>query len=422
LLQLARARHLSDDDRREASLEEARAALLAAGRPELAAEADSLLAESAWYRRDREQCDRHVARAAALVVDLPDSPAKALVVSQVARYHMLADEYEEAIRIGEEALAMAERLGLDELRAHALDNIGTSRTSLGDGRGFAQLEQAAEIALAVRSPEASRALNNLSSAQAQLGDFRRRGELLVEAIRIAEELGGLALARFERAALVANLMWTGDWDDALRLAEEWQAEAGGAASSGELMILRNRAEVRLARDDVNGALDDLDRALAGSRQMGEPQVLLPALGVAAHVYVELERDDDARAAASEFMEHITGAADWRILEFSFVAARLGHADGLRRLIEKLPPTRMNDADLALVSNEFGRAAELLEEGGMAFAAACARLLEGQRLSGDGRQREAAEQLEKALAFYRSVGATRYVRQAEALGAISEVSA
>ena len=70
---------------------------------------------------------------------------------------------------------MAERLGLDELRAHALDNIGTSRTSLGDERGFAQLEQAAEIALAVRSPEASRALNNLSSAHAQLGDFRRRG-------------------------------------------------------------------------------------------------------------------------------------------------------------------------------------------------------------------------------------------------------
>ena len=336
LLQLARARHIGEDERGDQALEEARAALLASGRRDLAAEADALLAEAAWYRQDRERCERHLARAAELVDDLADSPAKALVLSQVSRYRMLADDYEAAIRIGEEALAMAERLGLDELRAHALDNIGASRAGLGDEQGFAQLEQAAEIALAARSPEAARALNNLSSAQAQLGDFRRRGDLLVEAIRVAEELGALALARFERAALVGNMMWTGRWDDALKLAAAWQAEVGGAASAGELLILRNRALVRLARDDVDGAVDDLDRALAGSRQMGEPQVLLPALGIAAFVYEDLGRDDDARAAASEVMEQLTRSADWRILEFAFVAARLGHADGLRRFIEQLP--------------------------------------------------------------------------------------
>jgi class 3 adenylate cyclase/tetratricopeptide (TPR) repeat protein len=423
LLQLARAVHIGEDERRDQLLEKAREALLAAGRRDLAAETDALLAEAAWYRQDRVRGEWHLARAAELVADLADSPAKALVLSQVSRFRMLADDYEAAIEIGEEALAMAERLGLDELRAHALDNIGTSRTGLGDWRGLAQLEQAAEIALAARSPEATRALNNLSSAHAQLGDFRRRGELLEEAIRIAEELGALALARFERAALVGNMMWTGRWDDALRLADEWQVESGGAPSSGELLILRNRALVRLARDDVDGALDDLDKALAGSQQMSEPQALLPTLGVAANVYVDLEREDDARAVASEFMELKKWAGDWRILEFAFVAARLGHAEGLRRLIEQLPATRMNDADLALVSNDFGRAAQLLEEGGITFWAAHARLLHGQQLAAEGRRREAAEPLERALGFYRSVGATRYIRRAEALlTEASEVSA
>jgi len=33
---------------------------------------------------------------------------------------------------------------------------------------------------------------------------------------------------------------------------------------------------------------------------------------------------------------------------------------------------------------------------------------------DGRRAEADEQLQRALGFYRSVGATRYVREAEAL--------
>ena len=39
-----------------------------------------------------------------------------------------------------------------------------------------------------------------------------------------------------------------------------------------------------------------------------------------------------------------------------------------------------------------------------------------RLVTDGRRADADEQLERALAFWRSVGATRYVAEAEALGA------
>jgi hypothetical protein len=44
----------------------------------------------------------------------------------------------------------------------------------------------------------------------------------------------------------------------------------------------------------------------------------------------------------------------------------------------------------------------------------ARLCAAEKLVGEGRRTEADEQLQRALAFYRSVGATRYVREAEAL--------
>ena len=43
-----------------------------------------------------------------------------------------------------------------------------------------------------------------------------------------------------------------------------------------------------------------------------------------------------------------------------------------------------------------------------------RLRAAETLIADNRRTEADEQLEKALAFFRSVGATRYVREAEAL--------
>lgn len=116
---------------------------------------------------------------------------------------------------------MAERLGLDELQAHALDNIGTARAGRGDtADGIAALERSVEIGLALRSHEAARALNNLSTVHASQGDFRRQSELLVEAVRVGEEVGGLSIARFARAARAGNLFWLGRWDEGFQLAEE----------------------------------------------------------------------------------------------------------------------------------------------------------------------------------------------------------
>jgi hypothetical protein len=118
-----------------------------------------------------------------------------------------------------------------------------------------------------------------------------------------------------------------------------------------------------------------------------------------------------------------GAADWRILDFSFVAQRLGYADALRPFIERLPPTRMRAANLASISGDYGIAARLLDEGGLAFPAADARRLAAENLAAAGRRAEAKGELERALAFYRPVGATRYIRRAEALlDEVSEVSA
>ena len=100
----------------------------------------------------RNAPSEHLERAYALVTDLPPSPAKGHVLSQVARYRMLAEAREEAIRIGEEALAIAEELCLRELQAHALVNIGTARTGMGDGSGIEDLLRAIEIASATGSP------------------------------------------------------------------------------------------------------------------------------------------------------------------------------------------------------------------------------------------------------------------------------
>jgi tetratricopeptide (TPR) repeat protein len=136
--------------------------------------------------------------------------------------------------------------------------------------------------------------------------------------------------------------------------------------------------------------------------------------VAAVVYLAVGREAEAREFGTELIEQMKRSAEWRVLDFSFVAGPLGLADELRERLEQLPPTRLNAANLALVDRDYGRAAELFDEGGVAFAAADSRRLWGAQLASEGRHREAEEQLGQALAFYRSVGATRYIREGEAL--------
>ncbi len=72
----------------------------------------------------------------------------------------------------------------------------------------------------------------------------------------------------------------------------------------------------------------------------------------------------------------------------------------------------------MARSNLGRAADILGEIGSLPDEAYVRLGAAERLLGAGRGRrtEAEEQLEKALAFYRSVAATRYIDNAMALSA------
>ena len=290
-------------------------------------------------------------------------------------------------------------------------------------QGIADLERAAELGLAFRSAEASRALNNLSSVHASFGDFRRQEQLLREAVRVGEEFGTLSIASFARATLAGNLFWTGKWDEGFQLAQEWLAESGGRGSSAELGVRRNRARAFLARDDIEGALADISVAVEGSRQMRDPQALLPGLGAAVRIYLDLGREDEARELAAEVVEHATGSSDWRILDLSFAAERLGYAREFRARVEQLKHPTMGAANLALVDGDYARAAEIMDGMGMLFGAADARRLAAMKLERAARKGEAEAQLRQALAFYRPVRATRYVRECEALlRDVSEVPA
>jgi class 3 adenylate cyclase/tetratricopeptide (TPR) repeat protein len=223
LLRLGRALRLSGDERDESVLEDALHELLAAGRTGGAAEAHVLLSELWWDRGKRDRSNEHLDRAQELLGS-EASNARARVLSRVARVQMIAEEHDDASRAAREALLLAERLGLDDIRAHALATLGTSRFQLGDSAGLEDIEQAIAIGRAAGSHYPANALNNLAFLHTLAGDVRRDRELRAEALRDAERLGDERMARFTRFCLPMLDYYAGEWERALREADRAVAE------------------------------------------------------------------------------------------------------------------------------------------------------------------------------------------------------
>jgi class 3 adenylate cyclase/tetratricopeptide (TPR) repeat protein len=419
MFRFAHALALLEDERREHALEEARDALAAAGNEELAGEADALLAEVWWHRGDHDRSLQYLERAQRLVAGVAPSPAKAHVLSQVSRFRALAEENDEAIRVGEEALAMAESLGLDELRAHALDNLGVAKVSSGDRTGVADLERSVEIALAARSPEAGRAYNNLAAMIWVLGDLRRASELFDEAVRVSEEFGSATLGRYSRVVRIQILFSRGEWDDGFRQADEFIAACeAGESHYLESAIRGDRARARLARGDVDGALDDMEKAIEHARRAKDPQALLGTLARGVFLYAQVGLVEEARRLADDLVSE-GGVSAYGVSELAWVARRLNRVEQVRDGIDRVrPATKWAEAARTILKEDFGQAADIFHEIGSLADEADAHLHEAEMLVRDGRRAEADGPLQAALAFYRSVGATTYIREAESLLAAS----
>ena len=100
--------------------------------------------------------------------------------------------------------------------------------------------------------------------------------------------------------------------------------------------------------------------------------------------------------------------------FPAIARYLGLSQELAAALAGHRQTRWTAAVQAHAAGEFVGAAEILRKIGSRPDEAEARLRAAEQLAAEGRRLEADEQLQQALAFYRLVGATRYVAECEAL--------
>jgi class 3 adenylate cyclase/tetratricopeptide (TPR) repeat protein len=413
LYELGRARFLHLEEGGE-ELEAARERFVASGDTERAAEAELLLAQIAWRRGQGDVVRQHLEEARALA-GTDRSRLRAAVLTELSRYAMLAGRTDEALAAGREAIELAEELGLDELRAQALNNVGSALGNSGRG-GMDDLEEGIALATRINAiGEVVRGLNNMAAQQVIYAELDEGRKTVNHLRALAERYGYMGFVRFiDGGPEIAHRYQDGEWDESLARADAFLAEveagsphyqAGGAYSF--------RALMRFARDDEVGALGDAARGCELGALAGDPQASISSLAFCGLVYDGVGDRRRVAEITDELLESVTSLPDvgWSVLvspEFAWLARRSGRDDAFRAVFARQPKyTRWLDAADAISEGDLIGAADVLGEIGARPIEAFCRLQSGFE-----------PQVRQALEFYRSVGATRYIREGEALLAAS----
>jgi len=326
-----------------------------------------LLAQQYWKAGQKALVDQHVSGAIALLETQPPSSALAMAYSNRSRFAMTSQHIEAALEYGQRALELAERFGDNNVRAHALTNVGAALLSAGDPLGLQNLERGLSVALQHGlSEHAGRAYANL----VELAVTQRRPDLaarhLAPSLEYCETHEVQDCLSYNRAYGAYFELSSGRWDEAARTAMEL-IEYHALATAQRIPALTVLAIVRARRGDP-GVDTLLDEAL----RLALPTQEIPRIGPVAAVRAEVAwyRGDRNRMAheAAVGLEAARGSGDaWIYGELAWWASRADPAFE--------PPARLARPYERMIAGDWRGAAAIWKELGMPYERALA-LAEG----------------------------------------------
>ena len=386
-------------------LEEAIDGFLALGDAAGAAEASSLLGRKFFYQGDLTRMRAASDRAVELARQVPLSSATAQAIARHARHLEIVEaNHEGAIVTAREALSFADRTGDERLAVDALNTIGMARVNSGDEAGIEDLERAvarAESAAAVS--ELSTALNNLANTLWLIGRLDEGSARLREAEALAEHYGLTAGISWQLAERVYDRDLHGDLDGVLTAATHFLSSED-AETYQTRPVLATRAAALLSRGQVEDAVADAERALAGQREAGhDAQTAAWILAVASRCLRAAGRHTEADALLAEALSTTPHLLNW---DLPLYLAELGRGSDYLAVIETQAQLLWSDAARAAASGELIQASEFYGQIGARFPEAWAALLAAE--GGD------TSRLEAALAYFEEERATPYVERCRAL--------
>jgi len=424
----ARAAVIADDpEGARALFEQARATYVDNGDAVAAALVDAQLADIDFRQGHPPRAAERTAAAFEAVSSGGSPEDIAAIAGQLGRFLIFASEYERAVPYLEQALTLAESLGLSETFVQTLNSKGVlmlrQRRPL---EARVLLEGALAIALQHDlSTAALRAYNNLIATIWETDEWTRAQGLFEEGRAIAQRIGDRGWELSFTSGAIGLYYMLGRWDDAVVCAEQVEQNAVTEFVRGLMLyIVRvycNRGQVERSRDlllrhadiassenpdfaagyaecdalvlDAEGhpdeALASIRRSLAHYPVEGPP----PWLQCVAFDAAESRRDPER---VREVIEAVEGSAV-RVLPRSARAQRA-------RFRARLPE---HDALAELATAE-----RLFRELGAPFYVAVTQLETAERLVAAGREDEAGPRLAEARGIFERLGAVPWLARCE----------
>ena len=414
----------------EQALEEARAQ----GNRLAEGEVLSTLSQAAWVLGDTTRQVELLRSAVEILEELPPGRELGRALSRSVASAGLAGLSARALELAESALPVVREYGAEHDLAVVLQFRGQARTDLGEPiEGIADLREGLRIAL-----ESSPA-GFVCAAYVNLADIvwfdegpARAEELFAAAIEFGERRGAAGTANWARM----ETMWTrfdlGRWDEVLELGDlvlEIERDRSGQAA---FLAVIFQSLVRVAR----GALDLTsiieDEIVPRAREIGDGQVVVPALRLAAMNRL-LHADASAGVAfvreLSESMRERPGFHAGLLEDSARVCLAGGAAQLLRELTERAQPHLWRDRNCVLsaravlgeLEGEPGTALDLHVEAADGWAAFPHVFEHGHALLGAGRclltlgrGPEARARLLQARDLFASLGAAPSIAETDEL--------
>jgi DNA-binding CsgD family transcriptional regulator/tetratricopeptide (TPR) repeat protein len=266
------------------------------------------LSRLAWFAGDRETAEREAQLAIDLLEPLTPGPELAMAYSNVAQLRMLEYAHAEAVAWGGRAVDLAERLGNDEILAHALNNVGTAELQAGIAAGASKLERSLELALSTGMHEhAARAFTNSASVAVNHRNLELADRQLEAGIAFCRERDLDSWFLYMTGQLAQAKLDAGDWDAAAEAAETViRHPRVNAPSKVAPLTVLGRLHARRGDSDVWGFLDEARQLSAGIREL---QRLAPVAVARAEAHWLAGQDERVPEETTDVLELALGCAD-----------------------------------------------------------------------------------------------------------------
>ena len=373
------------------------------------------------------------AEAAALLEPLPPGPELVGALTELARAEALQGRGKTGLRHAEQALSVAERLGLPR-PARALGYRAVARSMLGDRGGLDDYREAITLAIqAGQGREVALLHNNLAEDLEPVEGPAAALEVYRAGIAFAQARGLTEAADYLTLSTVAALFDSGEHEQALTLATEVAARleasgdvldlTGARATHTRLLVLRGQSA------QAAGWLDWLETT---TREAAAVEYTIQNLTVAAFARAALGHHDHAAALLTE-IEATPGTRGNKYEARLPVMVRTALTVGSRELAEQLvagvePHTPSAEHALAAVdallaearghqqaaADGYADAAERWRQFGVVPEQAFALLGQGRCLVALSQLNEATQPLQQARAIFDTLKAAPALAETDTL--------